>query len=74
MLSGMSLRDLDDPELMAALRGYVAAVDRLDEVSTSGTPRDVVDEAEAKSVAGMRLKRALVKAGWTAPSRASSIR
>ena len=74
MLSGMSSRDLDDPELVAALRGYLAAADRLVEISTTGTARDLVDEAEAKSVAGMRLKRALVRVGWTAPSKASSVR
>ncbi len=74
MLTGMSARDLDDPDLLAALRGYLAAVDRVDEISATGTPRDLVDEAEAKSVAGMRLRRALVSKGWTAPTKATSVR
>ena len=68
MLSAMSVRDFDDPGLVAALRGYLAAMDRLDEVSSIGSARDLVDEAEAKSIAAMRLKRELLGQGWTAPA------
>lgn len=63
----MVARTFDAPELLAALRGYLAAHDRLEEVAASGSARDVVDEAEAKSVAAMRLRRELVEQGWTAP-------
>ncbi len=74
MLSGMSAHDFDDPAVIAALRGYLAAFDRLAEISATGSPRDVVDEAEGKSVAGMRLRRTLVEQGWTAPAKAPSRR
>lgn len=74
MLSAMAARDFDDPELLAALRGYLAAADRLDEVAAAGSARDVVDEAEAKSVAAMRLRRALTARGWTAPAAARAAR
>ena len=74
MLSGMSANDFDPPELRAALRGYLAAADRLDEISATGSPRDLVDEAEAKSVAAMRLRRSLVEQGWTAPAKTPSRR
>lgn len=68
MLSAMSARDFDDPGLVAALRGYLAALDRLAQISGTGSARDVVDEAEAKSIAAMRLKRELSGQGWTAPA------
>jgi len=68
MLSAMSVRDFDDPALLAALRGYLAALDRLAQISDTASARDFVDEAEAKSIAGMRLKRELVSRGWTAPA------
>lgn len=69
MLSDMSGHGFDIPELKAALRGYLAAADRLEEISPSGSARDLVDEAEAKSIAAMRLRRALIEQGWSAPVR-----
>ncbi len=68
MLSGMSVRDFDAPALVAALRGYLAALDRLEQVSDTASARDLVDEAEAKSIAAMRLKRELIDQGWAAPT------
>jgi hypothetical protein len=61
----------DDSSVRAAMRGYLAAAERLDAVAEiGGEPRALLDAAEAKAVAGMQLRKALERQGWTAPSRA----
>ena len=62
-------QSFDDDALRAAMRDYLAAADRLDAAARNGeAPRELVDLAESKAVAGMVLRKRLVDAGWTAPS------
>lgn len=61
----MAQLSFDDPGLRAAMRGYLAACDALD-ASTDET--QVLSRSEAKSVAGLTLRKHLVSLGWTAPA------
>jgi hypothetical protein len=62
----------DDGAVRAAMRSYLAAADGLDELAAvGGEARDVLELAESKAVAGMTLRRALERAGWTAPASAA---
>lgn len=66
----MSQNAFDDAGVRSAMRGYLDAAGRLDEVATlGGEPRDLLDLAESKALAGMLLRKALEKQGWTAPAR-----
>lgn len=59
----------DDPQLRAAMSDFVAAAAALDEASAvGGEPRDLMDLAEAKTVAGLRLRKRLTDLGWQAPA------
>ena len=64
--------DLDEPKLLSAMRDYVAAAAALEETGREGEPRVLLDLAEAKLLAGMRVRKALVAQGWTAPVRTSA--
>jgi len=64
----MSAHDFDDPALRSAMREYVAAAELLDSTSSTGAePRQLLDLAEAKTLASMRLRRRLTDVGWSAP-------
>ena len=64
-----AVQSFDDDALRAAMRDYLALADRLDAASRDGEPpRDLVDLAESKAVAGMVLRKRLTDLGWTAPS------
>jgi hypothetical protein len=66
----MAMRSFDDPRVRAAMRAYLAAADRLDQVAADGAEaRDVVDLAEAKTLSGMALRRELTGNGWRPPAR-----
>ena len=59
----------DDPELRRAMAAYLAAAQALDEASSvGGQPRELLDLAEAKSMAGLGLRQRLVALGWSAPA------
>ncbi len=59
----------DDPALRAALTDFVVAAAALDEASAvGGEARDLMDLAEAKTVAGLTLRKRLTGLGWTAPA------
>lgn len=58
----------DDPELRAAMTAYLDLATALDEASQVGDARQLLDLAEAKSVAAMSLRKQLVAQGWTAPA------
>lgn len=64
----MPLPSFDDPALRSAMKAYLDAADRLDELSSiGGEARELMDHAETKAVAGMALRKRLTEAGWTAP-------
>lgn len=64
----MSAHDFDDPALLSAMREYVAAAECLDATSSTGAEaRQLLDLAEAKTLASMRLRRRLTDLGWEAP-------
>lgn len=66
----MPQRMFDDAAVRAAMRSYLDAADRLDELATlGGEARDLLDLAERKAIAGMTLRRCLQAHGWTAPAR-----
>ena len=63
----------DDTGVRAAMRGYLDAAERLDAAAElGGQARDLLDAAEAKTVCGLTLRKALERQGWTAPARASA--
>ena len=65
----MPQSSFDDPELRAAMAAYLAAAQALEEASGVGDePRQLLDLAEAKSMAALALRKRLVALGWTAPA------
>lgn len=65
----MPQKSFDDPALRQAMSDYLVAAAALDEASQDGgEPRNLLDLAEAKSMAAMALRRRLADLGWTAPS------
>lgn len=65
----MSPISFDHAELRAAMQAYLTAAEALDEASQVGDEaRALLDLAEAKSVAGLELRKRLVALGWTAPA------
>jgi hypothetical protein len=67
----MQQKVFDDAGVRAAMRAYLDAADRLDEAAALGIdPREVLDLAEGKTMAGLVLRKALQDAGWTAPLKA----
>jgi hypothetical protein len=64
----MTAQVFDDPALRAAMAAYLEAARRLDEVSSVGDEaRNLLDLAEAKTLAAMQLRKRLTELGWTAP-------
>ncbi len=62
----MAQTSFDDPALRACMAQYLAAAAALDEAADLGAePRDVLDLAEAKAMAGMALRRRLGELGWS---------
>jgi hypothetical protein len=62
-------QSFDDAALRAAMAAYLTAAHALDEAAdVGGEPRTLLDLAEAKSVAGLELRKRLVALGWTAPA------
>ena len=58
----------DDAELRAAMTAYVEVARRLDETSSVGDEaRNLLDLAEAKTLAAMQLRKRLTELGWSAP-------
>ena len=67
----MPSRTFDDAALRAAMQSFLWAAQRLDDAAGDGLgARELLDLAEAKSVAGMELRKRLVELGWTAPGAA----
>ena len=54
----------DDPSLLAAMRSYL---DACTAVEAAADDAQVLALADAKVLAGMRLRKCLVAQGWTAP-------
>ena len=66
----MPQKVFDDAAVRSAMQSYLEVAEQLDEASTvGGEPRDLLDLAERKAMAGLLLRRALERHGWTAPSR-----
>ena len=64
----MTAQVFDDPALRAAMSAYLEAARRLDETSSVGDEaRNLLDLAEAKTLAGMQLRKRLTELGWAAP-------
>jgi len=64
----MTAPGFDDAALRAAMTDFLEAARRLDDTSTVGAEaRSLLDLAEAKTVAGMRLRKRLTELGWTSP-------
>ena len=64
----MTAQAFDDPALRAAMTAYLDAARRLDEVSSVGDEaRNLLDLAEAKTLAAMQLRKRLTDLGWSAP-------
>ena len=64
----MSAQGLDDPAVRTAMAAFVAAAAKLDAASSGGAEaRQLLDLAEAKTLAGLQLRRELANAGWSAP-------
>lgn len=64
------MAEFDDARLRTAMRSYLAACDALDEAAASNEDdgsREVIDRAEAKTLAEMVLRQQLQRLGWTAP-------
>ena len=58
----------DDSAVRTAMRGYLDAAERLDAAAElGGEARALLDAAEAKTIAGLQLRKALERQGWTAP-------
>jgi hypothetical protein len=68
MLWGMN-SGLDDPQLRTAMAAFLDAARQLDETSDVGAEaRDLLDLAEAKTLAAMQLRKRLTELGWSAPA------
>lgn len=65
----MTAHELDDTALRTAMAAYLDSANRLDETSPlGGEARHLLDLAEAKTLAGMRLRKRLTELGWAAPA------
>jgi hypothetical protein len=64
----MTAQVFDDPQLRSAMTAFLEAARRLDASSSVGDEaRNLLDLAEAKTLAGMRLRKRLTELGWAAP-------
>ena len=72
---GSGVTDFDDPRLRGAMRAFLRAADALDEVgvtNSSDSSRDVIDRADAKTLAEMTLRKHLESVGWIAPRKVAA--
>lgn len=64
----MTAQAFDDPALRAAMTAFLDVARRLDETSSVGDEaRNLLDLAEAKTLAAMQLRKRLTDLGWHAP-------
>ena len=64
----MSASGLDDQDVRTAMSAFVSAATKLDQAAANGAePRQLLNLAEAKTLAAMQLRRELTNAGWSAP-------
>lgn len=69
----MPQKVFDDDAVRTAMRSYLAAAEQLDVAAgVGGQPRDLLELAEQKAMAGLLLRKALERHGWTAPARAEA--
>ncbi len=65
------MADFDDARTRSAMRAFVTAADELDEAVAASSEghgsREVIDRADAKTLAEMALRKQLERTGWTAP-------
>lgn len=65
----MSQVAFDDSLLRSAMAAFGLAAQRLDETSAiGGEPRELLELAEVKTMAGLALRKRLTELGWTAPA------
>jgi hypothetical protein len=65
----MTAQAFDDEGLRGAMAAFLDAARRLDETSSvGGEARNLLDLAEAKTMAAMQLRKRLVELGWSAPA------
>ena len=68
----MSSSGLDDQDVRTAMAAFVSAAAKLDEASAAGAEaRQLLNLAEAKTLAALQLRRELTNVGWSAPAPAS---
>jgi hypothetical protein len=71
----MTAQVFDDAELRAAMTAFLDVARRLDETSAVGDEaRNLLDLAEAKTLAGLQLRKRLTELGWSAPVAAERAR
>lgn len=64
----MSAHGLDDTAVRTAMAAFLSAAGKLDEAASGGgEARQLLDLAEAKTLACLQLRRELTAAGWCAP-------
>ena len=67
----MPQKVFDDSAVREAMRSYLDAAERLEEAAgIGGQPRDLLDLAEQKAMAGLLLRKALERHGWRPPAKA----
>ena len=65
----MTASGFDDSGLRAAMTAFLDAARRLDEASSVGAEaRNLLDLAETKTLAALRLRKHLTELGWAAPT------
>lgn len=65
----MAAAGLDDAQLRSAMAAFLDAARLLDEANdVGGEARDLLDLAEAKTLAAMQLRKRLSELGWSAPA------
>lgn len=70
----MTQTGFDDADVRAAMRRFLDAAGRLAEVAAvGGEPRALLDHAEDKALAGLLLRQALERQGWSAPTRPAEV-
>ena len=69
----MSAQGLDDQDVRTAMAAFLTAAAKLDDAAGSGAePRQLLNLAEAKTLAALQLRRELTAVGWAAPSAQAS--
>lgn len=61
----MSSGSFEDPALLAAMRAFVKAHDAQEGATEAS---QLIDLSEAKSMAGMAVRKRLQELGWTSPA------